>query len=119
MKTFRTWLSRRKQPKPAPPPSLQRLVGTTPTSFQWRTNHDAVGVAAKTLATPEWRQLLAILEAEAPIHVAPVPHGTPTADIVRAYYFQLGYDFAVRKLLSLAEPIADPEPDIMFTDDTL
>lgn len=88
---------------------LRLKLGTYKSSQQWRSDPILVEAAARALSSDPLVEMLGIMQAEAPLRIAPLPAGASETDVIRAYGVESGYQFALRRLLSLAEPIAQPQ----------
>lgn len=77
----------------------------------------SVAEAAKLLATDTGKEMLAILRAELPSVTSPLPLGANEAEVIRAYGFELGWQAAIARLISLAEPFDKGEAEPSFHDE--
>lgn len=109
-----TWMQQRNKKFPT---GLSLKLGSHRTSAQWRSDPDAVASAVQLLASDPGKEMLAILHAEVPSRISPLPLGATEAEVVRAYGFELGWQAAVMHLQSLAEPFGMGEREPSFRDE--
>jgi len=81
---------------------------------QWRTDPSAVAWLADALASPQWQEVMAILEDNSPARTSPGIVGSEEAAC--RYNAEQGYRNAITKLKLLAEWAGYEEVGETFTD---
>ena len=97
-----------------PPGGLKLALGVYRTSVQWRSDPAAVEAATRVLREDPMKEILAILHQESPMRLVMVPGGASQTDVILAYGVEAGYQAALRRLESLAEPLSTREIEPTF-----
>jgi len=105
------------KPKPSPPRGLRDILGTIPSSMEFRRDPATRVKALAMLSSPIGHLMLSIARNESPMRVGSVSGAATAEQMARAYGVQEGYEMALLALSMLAEPAPDnTEIPETFTD---